>query len=89
MVAGKRIQAETLQQNLRKKPVGREENFYKLFRLIMSGKFRYQPFVAISGNRGGKVPVVDVILSSQERKNYPTISIDETCVECDFQTDRN
>ncbi len=32
---------------------------YKHFSLIMLSNFRYQPFVAVSGNLGGKVPVVD------------------------------
>ena len=34
-------------------------HFYKHFSLIMSTNFRYQPFVAVSGNLGGKGPVVD------------------------------
>ena len=55
----------------------------------MSRNFRYQPFVAVSGNPGGKVPVVDDVLSSQEQEIYPTISLDENCIEFEFQTDRN
>ena len=55
----------------------------------MSNNFRYQPFVAVSGNLGGKVPVVDDVLSSHEREVYPTASLDENCIEFDFQTDRN
>ena len=53
----------------------------------MSSKFRYQRFVAVSGNLGGKVPVVDDGLSSQEI--YPFTSLDENCIEFEFQTDRN
>ena len=55
----------------------------------MSSNFRYQPFVAVSGNLGGKVPVVDDVLSSHEQKIYPTTSLDENCTEFEFQTDRN
>ena len=56
----------------------------------MSSNFRYQPFVAVSGNLGGKVPVVDdFFLSSHEQEIYPTTSLDENCIEFEFQTDRN
>ena len=55
----------------------------------MSSIFRYQPFVADSGNLGGKVPVVDGVLSSHEQEIYPTTSLDENCIVFEFQTDRN
>ena len=55
----------------------------------MSSNFRYQPFVAVSGNLGGKVLIVDDVLSSHEQKIYPTTSLDENCIEFEFQTDRN
>ena len=55
----------------------------------MSSYFRYQPFVAVSGNLGGKVPVVDHNLSSHEQEIYLTTSLDENCIEFEFQTDRN
>ena len=51
--------------------------------------FRYQAFVAVSGDLGGKVPVVDDVLLSQEQEIYPTTSLDENCIEFQFQTDRN
>ena len=51
--------------------------------------FRYQPFVAVSGSVGGKVPVVDDVLSSHEQQIYPTTSLDENSIEFEFQTDRN
>ena len=51
--------------------------------------FRYQPFVAVSGNLGGNVPVVDDVLSSHEQEIYPNTSLDENCIEFEFQTDRN
>ena len=55
----------------------------------MSSNFRYQPFVAVSGNLGEKVPVVDDVLFSHEQEIYPTTSLDENCIEFEFQTDRN
>ena len=55
----------------------------------MSSNFRYQAFVAVSGNLGGKVPNVDDVLSSHEQEIYPTTSLDENCIEFEFQTDRN
>ena len=55
----------------------------------MSSNFRYQPFVAVSGNLGGKVPVVDDVLSSHDQEIYPTTSLDENCIDFEFQTDRN
>ena len=55
----------------------------------MSSNFWYQPFVAVSGNLGGKVPVLDDVLSSHEQEIYPTTSLDENCIEFEFQTDRN
>ena len=54
----------------------------------MSSNFRYQPFVAVSGNLGGKIPVVDDVLSSHGQEIYPTTSLDENCIEFEFQTDR-
>ena len=55
----------------------------------MSSNFWYQPFVAVSGILGGKVPVVDDVLSSHEQEFYPTTSLDENCIEFEFQKDRN
>ena len=55
----------------------------------MSSNFWYQTFVAVSGDLGGKVPVVDDVLSSHEQEIYPTTSLDENCIEFEFQTDRN
>ena len=55
----------------------------------MSSNFRYQPYVAVSGNLGRIVPVVDDVLSSHEQEIYPTTSFDENCIEFEFQTDRN
>ena len=51
--------------------------------------FRYQPFVAVSGNLGWKVAIVDDVLSSHEQQIYPNTSLDEICTEFEFQIDRN
>ena len=55
----------------------------------MSTNFRHQPFVAVSEYLGGKVPVVDHVLSSHEHEIYPNTSLDENCIEFEFQGDRN
>ena len=51
--------------------------------------FRYQPFVAVSGSVGGKVPVVVDVLSSLEQQTYPTTSLEVNSIDFEFQTDRN
>ena len=56
---------------------------------MSNNNFRYQPFVAVSGNLGGKIPFVADVLSSHEQEIYPTTSLDENCIEFEFQTDRN
>ena len=43
----------------------------------MSNNFRYQPFVAVSGNLGGKFAVVGDVLLSHEQEIYPTNSQDK------------
>ena len=55
----------------------------------MSSNFLYQPFVVLSGNLGGKVPVVDDDLSSHKQEIYPTTSLDENCTEFEFQMNLN
>ena len=37
----------------------------------------------------GKVPIVDDDLSSHEQEFYPTTSLDENCIDFEFQTDRD
>ena len=82
------MQAESFQQNQQNKSVGRGETFLQTFLINYAEEFSYQPFVAISGNLGGKVPIVDDVLSSHEQEIYPTTSFDEKCIEFEFQTDR-
>ena len=43
----------------------------------------------MSGNLTGRVPIVDDVLSSHEQEAYPTTSLDENCIEFEFQTDLN
>ena len=56
---------------------------------MSKNSFRYQPFVAVSRNLGAKVPIFDDVLSSHEQENYPTTSLDENCIEFEFQRDWN
>ena len=58
-------------------------------KLTSENNFRYQPYVAVSGNLVGKVPVVDDVSSSHEQQIYCTTSLDENSIEFEFQTDRN
>ena len=85
----KRSASRVIPTKSAKKSVGRGETFYKQFSLTMSIIFRYQPFVAVSGNVDGKVPVVDDVLSSHEQEIYPPTSLDENRIEFEIQTDRN
>ena len=57
--------------------------------MTSQNNFRYQPYVAVSGNLGGEVPVVDDVLSFHEQQIYPTTSLDENSIEFEFQTDGN
>ena len=90
VVAGKGVRTNSFQQNLQKtnQSVARRR-FYKHLSLTMLGNFRYQPIVAVFGKLGGQVPVVDGVLSSYEQEIYSTTSLDESCIEFEFQTDRN
>ena len=57
--------------------------------ILSNNNFRYQPFEAVSGKLGGKVPIVDDVLSSHEQEVYPTTSLGENCIEFEFQMDWN
>ena len=51
--------------------------------------FLYPAFVAVSGNLGVKVQIVDDVLSWHEQEIHPTTSlVDENSFEFEFQTDR-
>ena len=45
--------------------------------------------MAVSGNLGEKVPVVDDVLLSHDQKIYLITSLDDNCIEFEIQTDRN
>ena len=45
--------------------------------------------MTVSGNLGGKEPVVNNVLSSNEQEIYPTNSFEEDYLEFEFQRDRN
>ena len=55
----------------------------------MCNHFRYQHFVAVSGNIGWKAPLIGDVLSFLEPELNPTTSRDENCIEFEFQADRN
>ena len=89
MIAGKRLQAESFQHNLQNNPVGRVETFFQTSVIIKDEKVCWKCFVAVSGSLWKKVPVLDDVLSFHEKEIYPTNSLDENCIELEFQTDRN
>ena len=81
---------ESFQHNLLNNPFGRGETFLRTVPLEhVKHQFRYQPFVAVFGNLGEKVPIVDNVPSSHVQEIHPTTSLDENCREFEFQTDRN
>ena len=45
--------------------------------------------MAVSGNLGGKVPVIDDVLWSHEQEIYPTTALDQNCIDFEFQMDWN
>ena len=45
--------------------------------------------MAVSVSLGESFLVFVDVLSSQEQELYPTTSLDENCIESEFQTDRN
>ena len=55
---------------------------------MSNNNFRYQPFVAVSRNLGGKVPIVYHVLSLHEQEFLSFTSLDENLIEFEFQTDR-
>ena len=61
-----------------------KKHFDIFFSLFMS-----RPFMAVSGNLGGKVSVFDNVLSSHEQGIYPTFSLDEKWIEFDIQNDQD
>ena len=45
--------------------------------------------MAVSGNLGRKVSVVDDVLLSHKQEIYPTTSLDGQCIDFNFQMNRN
>ena len=83
------MQTESFQQILQRKPAGREQIFSQNLLLVMSKKFRKQTFMAVSGNLGGKIPVVDNVLAYHEQDIYTTTSLDSNFEQFEFQTNWN
>ena len=82
VLARKRLQAESFQQHTQNKPVGRDE--IKKTVTYHVKYIRYQPFVAVSGSPGEKLPVVDDVLWSHEQKLCPTTSLEANCIDFEF-----
>ena len=85
VMAGKKVQTESFQQICKTNQTVAKRHFHKHSSLIMSSNFRYQAFVAGSGNLGGRIPVDDDVLSSHEQELYPTTWHDENCKKYKFQ----
>ena len=56
---------------------------------MSNNNFRYQPFVAVPGSIGRKVPIVDDVLSSHKQKLIQIFQMMKNCIEFEFQTDWN
>ena len=83
--ARKGLEAGSFQQNLLNNPVGREETFLQKFLVDhLRQQFPAPTFCGMSGNLGGKVPIVDDVLSSHEQEINATTSLDENCIEFEF-----
>ena len=82
---------ESFQKNLLNDAIGREETFLQTFPVDhVKQQFSVPSFCgSVWRNLGGRVPIVDKVLSSHEQKIYPTTSLDENCIEFEFQRDRN
>ena len=80
---------ESFQQNLLNSRDGREETFSQTFLVDHIKQLSIQTFRGSVWKSWRKVPIVEVFLSSQEKENYPTTSLDENCIEREFLTDRN
>ena len=65
------------------------KGFYIYFSINLWINIWYQLLVAVSGNLGGKVPVVEDVFSSHEQEIHPTISLDEKCMKFAVQTTVN
>ena len=87
---GKGLEAESFQRNLLNNPVGFEETFLQTLLVDhVKQQISVPIFVAVSGILGGKVPIVDDVLSSHKQEIYPTTSLDANCIQFEFQTSRN
>ena len=72
-----------------------EGEYQKHFSKVMSNSFRYQRFVAVSGNYGGKFPLVGDVLSSRKQRDFfPTRNLSYNLIRqkllwVPFQSHRN
>ena len=80
VVAIKILQAESIQQNLQKKWVGREESFLQMFLTNLVIKTPIPLSCDIFWKSWRKMFFVHNVLSSLEREFYPTNTLDENCI---------
>ena len=84
VLAGKKLQAESCQQNLKNQRVGREDTFLQTFLIIHVEQF---PVPTFCGSLWKAWTVIYNIFLSHEQEKYPTNSLNENCIGFEFQTD--
>ena len=89
MVAGKRLQVQSFQQNLQNKPVGREETFLQTFLSNHVEHFSVQIFCVSFWKCWKGSPSSWHCIVVPRTRNLPTTSLDEKCIELEIQTDRS
>ena len=80
------ITGDWIKQILTNKSIGHVEPFYEHFSLNMSKNFRYQQCLSFFEILG-EVLVVDDVWLSNKHEIYPNASVDENCIEVEFQGD--
>ena len=83
------MQPGLFQQNLQNKSVGHVETFLQIFLVNHVKQFAVRTFCSGFWKPWREFPVVDDVLSSHKQEIYPATSLDENCIEFEFQTHRN
>ena len=85
LVAGKKVQAESIQQNLQNKPAGHDGIFVRAFLNNHVKQISIPTFVAVSGSLGWKVPIVDNVVSAHEQEKIILPHSLETAKSLNFE----
>ena len=56
---------------------------------VNQSHFEYEAFTNYSLEIFGKVPSLETIVSSYTQEVFPSLSLDESSIEFEFETDRN